>query len=86
MPFDRAECYDDDVIRGLDNPVIPLSRGSTLAVLRGNLCPDGAVLKSIAADPRLLSHEGPALVFDSHADMSARIDDPALAGRCGQRY
>jgi dihydroxy-acid dehydratase len=73
-----AECYDDDAIRGLDNPVIPLSRGSTLAVLRGNLCPDGAVLKSIAADERLLRHEGPALVFDNHADMSARIDDPAL--------
>ena len=73
-----AECYDDDAIRGLDNPVIPLSRGSTLAVLRGNLCPDGAVLKLIAADARLLRHEGPALVFDNHADMSARIDDPAL--------
>jgi dihydroxy-acid dehydratase len=73
-----AECYDDDAIRDLDNPVIPLSRGCTLAVLRGNLCPDGAVLKSIAADARLLRHEGPALVFDNHADMSARIDDPAL--------
>ena len=74
-----AECYDSDVIRGPDNPVVPLSRGVTLAVLRGNLCPDGAVLKSIAAEPRLLRHEGPALVFDSHAELSARIDDPALA-------
>ena len=73
-----ATCYDDDVIRGIDNPVIPLTHGSTLAVLRGNLCPDGAVLKSSAADPRLLSHEGPALVFDSHAELSARIDDPSL--------
>jgi dihydroxy-acid dehydratase len=73
-----AECFDGDVIRGPDDPVIPLSRGSTLAVLRGNLCPDGAVLKSIAADSRLLRHEGPALVFDSHADLSARIDDPTL--------
>jgi dihydroxy-acid dehydratase len=73
-----AKCYDDDVIRGPDNPVVPLSRGSTLAVLRGNLCPDGAVLKSSAADPRLLRHEGPALVFDSHAELSARIDDPQL--------
>ena len=73
-----AKCYDDDVIRGLDNPVVPLSRGRTLALLRGNLCPDGAVLKSSAADPRLLKHEGPALVFDSHAELSARIDDPAL--------
>jgi dihydroxy-acid dehydratase len=74
-----AECYDNDVIRDLDDPVIPLSRGSTLAVLRGNLCPDGAVLKSIAADPKLLTHEGPALVFDSHAEMSAHLDDPSLA-------
>jgi dihydroxy-acid dehydratase len=73
-----AKCFDDDVIRGLDNPVLPLSRGSTLALLRGNLCPDGAVLKSSAADPRLLDHTGPALVFDSHAELSARIDDPDL--------
>jgi dihydroxy-acid dehydratase len=73
-----AECFSDDVIRSPDNPVIPLSRGVTLAVLRGNLCPDGAVLKSSAADPKLLRHEGPALVFDSHAELSARIDDPAL--------
>jgi dihydroxy-acid dehydratase len=74
-----APCFDEEVIRGPDNPVIPLSRGSTLAVLRGNLCPDGAVLKSSAADARLLRHEGPALVFDSHAELAARIDDPELA-------
>jgi len=73
-----AQCFDDDTIRGLDNPVVPLSRGLTLALLRGNLCPDGAVLKSSAADPRLLRHEGRALVFDSHAELSARIDDPQL--------
>jgi dihydroxy-acid dehydratase len=73
-----ARCYDDDIIRGLDDPVVPLSRGTTLAVLRGNLCPDGAVLKSSAADPRLMRHEGRALVFDSHAELSAQIDDPAL--------
>ena len=73
-----ADCYDDNIIRPLDNPVVPLARGSTLVVLRGNLCPDGAVLKSIAAEPRLLRHEGRALVFDNHAELSARIDDPAL--------
>ena len=73
-----APCYDDEVIRGLDDPVIPLSRGSTLAVLRGNLCPEGAVIKSSAADPMLMRHEGTALVFDGHAELSARIDDPAL--------
>ncbi|MDR3513945.1 MAG: L-arabinonate dehydratase [Caulobacteraceae bacterium] len=74
----QAQCFNDDVIRGSDNPVVPLSRGSTLALLRGNLCPDGAVMKSSAADPRLLRHTGPALVFDSHAELSARIDDPDL--------
>lgn len=73
-----VQCFDDEVIRGLDHPVVPLSRGRTLALLRGNLCPDGAVLKSSAAEPGLLQHEGPALVFDSHAELSARIDDPAL--------
>jgi dihydroxy-acid dehydratase len=73
-----AQCFDDDVIRGPDNPVVPLARGRTLALLRGNLCPDGAVLKSSAAEPRLLQHEGPALVFDTHAELSARIDDPDL--------
>ncbi len=73
-----APCYDDTVIRGLDDPVVPLSRGRTLDLLRGNLCPDGAVLKSSAADPRLMRHEGVALVFDSHAELSARIDDPDL--------
>ncbi len=74
----NAPCYDDAVIRGLDDPVVPLSRGRTLDLLRGNLCPDGAVLKSSAADPRLMRHEGTALVFDSHAELSARIDDPDL--------
>ncbi|MGH8328164.1 MAG: dihydroxy-acid dehydratase, partial [Steroidobacteraceae bacterium] len=73
-----AQCQDDTIIRGLDDPVVPLSRGRTLDVLHGNLCPDGAVLKSSAADPRLMRHEGAALVFDSHAELSERIDDPAL--------
>ncbi|MDE2305848.1 MAG: dihydroxy-acid dehydratase [Gammaproteobacteria bacterium] len=69
-----ARCWDDEVIRSPDRPVVPLSRGATLALLRGNLCPDGAVLKSSAADPRLLRHEGRALVFDDHAALSANID------------
>jgi len=74
----QAQCFDDDVIRGPDNPVVPLERGATLALLKGNLCPGGAVMKSSAAEPRLLKHTGPALVFDSHAELSARIDDPDL--------
>ncbi|MCZ8183882.1 MAG: L-arabinonate dehydratase [Beijerinckiaceae bacterium] len=71
-----AEVFLPDVIRGLDNPV---SRQPAMAVLRGNLAPDGAVMKPSAADPRLLRHRGPALVFDSYAEMKARIDDPGLA-------
>ncbi len=74
-----AACYEDAVIRGMNDPVVPLTRGRTLDLLRGNLCPDGAVLKSSAAEPRLMRHEGTALVFDSPADMAARIDDPELA-------
>jgi dihydroxy-acid dehydratase len=54
-----------------------------MAVLRGNLAPDGAVMKPSAADPRLLKHRGPALVFDSYAEMKARIDDPALGATPG---
>ena len=74
---------DDDVIRTLDNPVIPVisqcpEAGMALAVLRGNLCPDGAVIKPSAATPALLRHTGPALVFDSNADMLAAINDPDL--------
>ena len=76
--LEGAQCWNDDVIRGPSNPVIPLSQGVTLAVLRGNLCPDGAVMKTSAADPRLLRHTGRAVVFDDHAMLSATIDDPAL--------
>ena len=66
-----ADVYDDDVIRPLDNPVSELQ---TMAVLRGNLAPGGAVIKPIAADPGLLSHTGPAVVFEDYNDMAARID------------
>ncbi len=70
-----AQVFDDEVIRPFDRPV---SAGGTLAVLAGNLAPDGAVMKPSAASPQLLRHTGPALVFDDHAELSARIDDPAL--------
>ena len=73
-----ADCWNDDVIRDPSNPVVPLSRGKTLAVLRGNLAPNGAVMKSSAANPRFLKHTGPAIVFDSPAAMNAAIDDPDL--------
>ena len=48
-------------------------------MLRGNLAPDGAVIKPAAADPQLLQHTGPAVVFEDYNDMAARIDDRRLA-------
>ena len=74
----QAKCYDDDVIRTPENAVVPLERGVTLALLRGNLAPDGAVIKTSAADPSLLRHTGRAVVFEGPADMVERIDNPAL--------
>jgi dihydroxy-acid dehydratase len=56
----------------------PLDEGGSLVVLRGNLCPRGAVMKISAADRRLLAHEGRAVVFADIDDLAARVDDPAL--------
>src|SRR5690606_30725099 len=70
-----APTYLPDVIRSRDNPV---STAPAMAVLRGNLAPDGAVTKPSAADPRLHKHRGPALVFDSYAELKDHIDDPDL--------
>jgi dihydroxy-acid dehydratase len=67
-----AEVFNDDVIRPLDNPVY--AEGS-VAVLRGNLAPDGAVIKPAACDPAFHVHEGPAYVFDSYPELKAKIDD-----------
>lgn len=64
-----------DVIAPLDRP---LRAEGGLAILRGSLAPDGAVLKVSAATPALLHHRGPACVFRDLADLSARVDDPAL--------
>ena len=72
----RAEIYNKDVIR---TPKDPILRSGGLVILRGNLAPNGAVIKVSAADPKLLKHAGRAIVFDSYNDMDARIDDPALA-------
>ena len=70
-----AEVYNDDVIRPLAKPIY--AEGA-LAVLRGNLAPDGCVIKPSACDPRFLKHSGPALVFDDYPAMKAAIDDEAL--------
>ena len=70
-----AELVDTEVIRPRDRP---LQEAAGIAVLRGNLCPDGAVIKPAAASPELLRHRGRAVVFDSIEDLHARLDDPAL--------
>jgi dihydroxy-acid dehydratase len=70
-----AEVYNDDVIRPLDNPIY--AEGA-LAVLRGNLAPDGVVIKPSACAPRLLQHTGRAVVFDDYPSMKKAVDDPDL--------
>jgi dihydroxy-acid dehydratase len=70
-----AEVFNAEVILPRDKALVS---SSSLAVLRGNLAPDGAVIKPAAAEARLLKHTGPAVVFADYNDMAARIDDPAL--------
>ncbi|MEU4613823.1 L-arabinonate dehydratase [Streptomyces umbrinus] len=70
-----AQVHNDDVIRTRRNPV---AAEGGVAVLRGNLCPDGAVIKHIAAEPHLLKHTGPAVVFDDYRTMQRTINDPEL--------
>jgi dihydroxy-acid dehydratase len=66
---------DDEVIRPLDRPVFP---SQAIAVLTGNLAPNGAAIKLASATPKLITHQGPALVFDSLEDLANRIDEPTL--------
>jgi len=73
--IDGAAVYDDDVIRPLDNPIY--AEGA-LAVLRGNLAPDGCVIKPSACPPHLHQHTGPAIVFDDYPSMKAVIDSDDL--------
>ena len=70
-----APCHDRDVIRTLDAPVTPTGG---LAVLKGNLCPGGAIIKPSAASPELMRHRGRAVVFENIEDLHDRIDDPDL--------
>ena len=67
--------WPQDVVRPLSDPI---HSGGSMAVLRGNLAPDGAVIKQAAADQSLLRHSGRAVVFESVEDLTERIDDPAL--------
>jgi len=73
--IDGAEVCNDQVIARREEPIGP---EGGVAVLRGNLAPDGAVIKHTAAERRLLRHAGPAVVFRDYNDLDARIDDPAL--------
>jgi dihydroxy-acid dehydratase len=70
-----AHCYNDDVIAPFGHP---LQQEAGVAVLKGNLCEQGAVIKPSAASPHLLKHRGRAVVFESIEDYHARIDDPGL--------
>ncbi|XAH23392.1 L-arabinonate dehydratase [Xylophilus sp. GW821-FHT01B05] len=73
--IEGAKVYNDEVIRPLANPV---TQKDSLAVLRGNICPDGAVIKPAAMEPHLRKHTGRAVVFKDQADLYARIDAPDL--------
>jgi dihydroxy-acid dehydratase len=67
--------WPQQVVRTFNDPVFA---GGSIAVLRGNLAPGGAIIKQAAMDPRLLKHEGRAVVFESLADLADRVDDPNL--------
>jgi dihydroxy-acid dehydratase len=73
--IDGAKSYNLEVIAAADKPVQAVGG---LAVVSGNLAPDGAVIKPSAADPKLLKHTGKAVVFDDYTDMAGRIDDESL--------
>jgi dihydroxy-acid dehydratase len=73
--IEGSRVCNDKVILPLDKPLS--SAGSTF-VLRGNLAPNGCVIKPTAAEPRLLKHVGPAIVFKDYADLKARLDDEKL--------
>ena len=71
--IEGAECFNDDVIRPLADPVY---QEGSLAVLRGNLAPDGCVIKPSAMSAKFLRHAGPALVFDDYPSLKKMLDDP----------
>jgi len=73
--YAKAKCYDDNIIKTLDKPLQP---EAGIAVLKGNLCENGAVIKPSAATPRLMKHRGRAVVFESMEDYHERIDLPDL--------
>ena len=72
---EKAESYNLDVIASLEKP---FQDKSGIAVVKGNICENGAVIKASAADPKLMQHRGRAVVFENIEDFHARIDDPDL--------
>jgi len=70
-----AQCWKPDVVRTFDEP---FKRDAGIAVLRGNLAPDGAIIKPSAASKHLMQHTGRAVVFESVEDLHARINDDAV--------
>jgi dihydroxy-acid dehydratase len=73
--LEGAKVHNPDVIRSLDNPIY---HEGSLAVLRGNLAPSGAVIKPAACDPKFHVHQGPAMVFDSYPELKLALDDENL--------
>lgn len=73
--YEKAEVYNSDIIRSVKNPLY--KEGGTV-ILKGNLAPNGAVIKQTAASPHLLNHRGRAVVFENRNDMLNRINDPGL--------
>jgi dihydroxy-acid dehydratase len=73
--YQNAKCYNRDVIASIDKP---FNNTTALAVLYGNICEDGAVIKPTAASPHLFQHSGKAIVFENIEDYKLRIDDPEL--------
>lgn len=73
--YATEECYNREVIASVDNPFNPLSG---VAILKGNLCENGCVIKPSAASPHLMKHTGKAIVFNDIEDFKSRIDDPLL--------
>ena len=73
--IEHFKVFNDDVIKPLEQPI--LAEGG-LVILRGNLAPNGAVIKTSAASTSLLKHKGKAIVFEDYSDMERRLDDPDL--------
>ena len=73
--YEQAVCYNREIIATVEKPINPQSG---VAILRGNLCENGAVIKPSAASPKLLKHRGKAVVFEDIDDYNKRVDDPNL--------